>query len=143
MSMSMSMTDVASSTMAPMSMATDMSSMDMGSSNTTMMRMENMAMTFFSSSTTPLFSMAWTPKSTKQYFGTCLFLIALAVIFRALLSIRLNLFNFLRTVRHERKEDPIYGYGVNQTSAIRPWKASEAVWIASMDILVAGIAYLL
>jgi hypothetical protein len=105
--------------------------------------MDGMAMTFFTSTATPLFSMAWTPNSAGQYAGTCVFLIALAAIFRALLSIRLNLFKLLGVVKHQRKEDTIYGYGNESTSDIRPWRANEAVWIASMDVMLGGVAYLL
>ena len=107
--------------------------------------MDAMAMTFFASTVTPLFSMAWMPNSTGQYAGTCIFLIALAAIFRALLAIRLNLFRFLRVVRHQGKEDAIYldGYGDQSTADIRPWRANDAVWIASMDVVVGGVAYLL
>jgi hypothetical protein len=35
---------------------------------------------------TPLYSLAWTPTSTGSYAGTCLFLIALAALLRALLA---------------------------------------------------------
>lgn len=39
---------------------------------------------FLSSTSTPLYSIAWTPASTGSYAGTCLFLIILAVLFRGL-----------------------------------------------------------
>ncbi|KAF2404740.1 hypothetical protein EJ06DRAFT_470308 [Trichodelitschia bisporula] len=45
----------------------------------------DMKMTFFTSPHTPLYSQHWTPNSTGSYAGTCIFLIALAGIFRALL----------------------------------------------------------
>ena len=46
-----------------------------------------MDMIFYTSTTTPIFSSQWTPTSTAQYAGTCLFLITLAIIFRALFAL--------------------------------------------------------
>jgi copper transporter 1 len=115
--------------------------MDMSSSS--MMGMEDMAMTFFTSTTTPLFSKAWTPNGAGQYAGTCIFLVALATIFRSLLAIRLNLFKFLAVATRQRKEDATYGYGENNAAEIRSWRANEAVWIAGMDVVLSGVAYLL
>ncbi|KAF2005042.1 hypothetical protein P154DRAFT_518618 [Amniculicola lignicola CBS 123094] len=145
MDMSMSMSDMTTSTTSAMSMATStgsMDSMDM-SSTTSMMGMDTMAMTFFTSTTTPLFSMAWTPNSAGQYAGTCIFLIVLATVFRACLAIRLNLFQFLAVVRHQQNDDVLYGYEKDTAANVRPWRAGEALWTASMDVLLSGIAYLL
>ncbi|KAF2672746.1 hypothetical protein BT63DRAFT_409836 [Microthyrium microscopicum] len=139
MSMTTSMS-MPSSAMGGMSMPSATSSMAMP---TSMMSMDSMAMTFISSTMTPLFSMAWTPDSAGKYAGTCIFLIALATVFRLLLAIRLNLFEFLGAVKHQHKEDAIYGYGNNTAAKVRPWRANEAVWIASMDVLISGVAYLL
>jgi hypothetical protein len=50
--------------------------------------MSDMSMTFFTSSVTPLYSAMWTPASAGQYAGTCIFLIILAVVFRALLALK-------------------------------------------------------
>lgn len=50
------------------------------------MSMTTMEVVFFSSTSTPLYSSAWQPKSTGAYAGTCIFLIVLAVIFRSLLA---------------------------------------------------------
>ncbi|KAI9670924.1 MAG: hypothetical protein M1817_003809 [Caeruleum heppii] len=41
---------------------------------------------FTTAHTTPLYSSSWTPTSTGAYAGTCLFLVVLAVIFRALFA---------------------------------------------------------
>lgn len=38
------------------------------------------------SSSTPLYSSAWTPASTSSYAGTCIFLIVLAALFRGLIA---------------------------------------------------------
>lgn len=45
-----------------------------------------MIMTFFTSTSTPLYATSWTPGSTGAYAGSCIFLIVLAVIFRGLLA---------------------------------------------------------
>ncbi|EEH48571.1 uncharacterized protein PADG_04650 [Paracoccidioides brasiliensis Pb18] len=45
-----------------------------------------MAMVFQTIQATPLYSNDWTPRSAGTYAGTCIFLIVLAVIFRALLA---------------------------------------------------------
>jgi copper transporter 1 len=108
-----------------------------------MMGMEDMAMNFFTSTSTPLFSKAWTPNGAGQYAGTCIFLIALATIFRALMATRVNLLKSLAVVKNQGKKDAMYRYGENSTADIRPWRANEAVWIAGMDVLLSGVAYLL
>lgn len=43
-------------------------------------------MVFVNSQSTPLYSKSWTPKSSGQYAGTCIFLVLLAVLLRALLA---------------------------------------------------------
>ena len=50
--------------------------------------MSTMMMTFTVSTTTPLYSNAWTPSTVGQYAGTCIFLITLAVISRLLAMYR-------------------------------------------------------
>lgn len=45
-----------------------------------------MEMIFVNSHSTPLFSKSWTPSTTGQYAGTCIFLILLAIAFRGLLA---------------------------------------------------------
>lgn len=52
------------------------------------MMSDQMQMTFFTSTATSLYSIAWTPSSTGQYAGTCIFLILLATIFRGLFALR-------------------------------------------------------
>jgi hypothetical protein len=59
--------------------------MDMGSSSSGHMSM-GMQMSFFTSTSTPLYSEAWTPKSAGAYAGTCIFLIILAITLRALFT---------------------------------------------------------
>lgn len=54
----------------------------MGSSSS----MTSMQMVFVNSQSTPLYSKSWTPSSTGQYAGTCIFLICLAMTLRGLLA---------------------------------------------------------
>jgi hypothetical protein len=51
----------------------------------------SMPMTFFTSTTTPLYTTAWTPKTPAQYAMTCLFLVLFCVVFRGLLAARGNM----------------------------------------------------
>ncbi|MCJ1452961.1 hypothetical protein MMC28_003306 [Mycoblastus sanguinarius] len=136
--------------------------MDMSSSNSTMTDMPSMISTFFTSTTTSLFSSAWTPTSTGQYAGTCIFLIVLATIFRGLFA--------LRAVR-DRLDAQVHGRYVkvagkkesdstrmmsNQKAAegdptattskhagVRPWRISTDVPRALLDTIIAGVGYLL
>ncbi|KAH8601430.1 Ctr copper transporter [Bisporella sp. PMI_857] len=68
----------------------DMAGMDetTTSSTTAAMSMSEMSMTFFSSTTTPLYATTWTPATIGAYAGTCVFLVFLAVIFRSLLALK-------------------------------------------------------
>lgn len=127
-----------------MPMATDGSmprSMDMGAGST--MPMSMMTMTFFTSSTTALFSTAWTPATAGQYTGTCIFLIAFAVIFRALIAIRFNFDRFTAKIALSRGDNQAHLYTDEFKGAHRPWRANEAVALGVMDVLIAGVSYLL
>ncbi|EMD88894.1 hypothetical protein COCC4DRAFT_31949 [Bipolaris maydis ATCC 48331] len=108
-------------------------------SNATMsgMNMSTMSMTFFTSTTTSLFSASWTPTTPGQYTGTCIFLIALAALFRALIAVRFNLFTLLA----QAKGQPDIEHKARLEE--RRWRADEAVWIASLDVVLAGVSYLL
>ncbi|KAF1940216.1 hypothetical protein EJ02DRAFT_445664 [Clathrospora elynae] len=103
-----------------------------------------MAMTFFTSTSTPLFSSSWTPNSTGKYAGTCIFLIVFATIFRALLAVRINFIEVLAAVERRHSGGAMHPYAVDSKSTTRrPWRASEAVITASMDVVIAGVGYLL
>ncbi|OQN96856.1 hypothetical protein B0A48_17410 [Cryoendolithus antarcticus] len=148
----MSMTD-----MSGMNMATATSSMAMASSTasaghdmsgmastSSMMGMSDMTMTFFSSNTTPLYSMTWTPANMGQYAGTCLFLIAFALVFRVLIALRCNFTPLW--VQWTRHETPMGAYRVDENllkGARRPWRVNEAAARATLDTMLAGVSYLL
>lgn len=59
-----------------------MEGMAMGSTSTAM------PATFYASTRTPLYSTSWTPSSAGAYAGTCIFLIILAIVFRALFTLK-------------------------------------------------------
>lgn len=47
-----------------------------------------MEMVFTNSHTTPLYSASWTPNSAGSYAGTCIFLVILASVLRALIAFK-------------------------------------------------------
>ncbi|KAH8819107.1 Ctr copper transporter [Xylogone sp. PMI_703] len=134
--------------------------------------MSSMASTFFTSSSTPLFSPAWSPSSTGSYAGTCIFLIVLAVIFRALLALKaiqeMRWFDreFNRryvvvagrqTTKQQIESDAasekmvLTSNGVEEEVVVvkkrgpevRPWRLSTDPARALFDTVLAGVAYLL
>ncbi|KAL8716133.1 MAG: hypothetical protein Q9220_000038 [cf. Caloplaca sp. 1 TL-2023] len=143
------------------------------SHSTSAMDMSTMKVAFFSSTSTPLYSSAWTPGSTGAYTGTCIFLILLAVLFRCLaagkqilerrwLDQELNR-RYIRVqgipTEAERIEfDPsskpvtlITERGVEEhvqvvrktRRAVTPWRHSVDVPRAAFVTLTAGVGYLL
>ncbi|KAJ9666688.1 hypothetical protein H2201_003092 [Coniosporium apollinis] len=57
-------------------------------SSSTTMDAADMRMVFFNAANTPLFSTQWTPTTTGQYAGTCIFLIILSVLYRASFALK-------------------------------------------------------
>lgn len=136
-----------------------------------------MIMTFFSATDTPLYSLLWTPKSTGQYAGTCIFLIILAVIMRVLLA--LKSFQEERWLDAELKRRYVAVEGRGKLSerisngsldgeeqgkgmvlsengveeqvmvvrkrgkVVRPWRWSVDCARAGMDVVIAGVGYML
>ncbi|KAJ5175661.1 Low affinity copper transporter [Penicillium canariense] len=149
----------AASTMA-MAMSTSTStssSMDMSSSSMTM-SMADMAMTFFTSFKTPLYSNEWTPSSQGQYAGTCIFLIVLAVLLRILLALRpilegrvwtdsvqhSMLGEHLPDASHKTKPVPGLQLSIQELgSRWSRWRVNPAAGRATYELVVSGIAYLL
>ncbi|KAJ5389086.1 uncharacterized protein N7496_000154 [Penicillium cataractarum] len=116
-----------------------------------------MAMVFFTSFKTPLYSTNWTPSSQGQYAGTCIFLIVLAVLLRVLLALRPILEGRVWTdsVRHsmldenlpdEAKTKRVSGWELSMQELGRRWsrwRVNPAAGRATYELVVAGIAYLL
>ncbi|KAH6641958.1 Ctr copper transporter, partial [Boeremia exigua] len=102
-----------------------------------------MAMTFFVSTSTPLWSTSFTPHNTGQYAGICIFLIVLAATFRLLMALRANFLAILAAVKQNRYSGLIQAHAVEGKAAARSWKADEVVMMAGLDVIVAGVSYLL
>jgi len=150
--------------------------MDMGSGdsgNSSMMMMSSgMAMVFFNSHTTPLYSMSWMPSTPGQYAGTCIFLIILSIVFRSLLVARHLLAirwadqawkrRYISVAENsafsERlKQDPearkgvLTANGVEENVSIvqksghgpQPWRFTVEIPRALLTMVIAGIGYLL
>ncbi|KAL7967560.1 Ctr copper transporter family domain-containing protein [Trichoderma sp. SZMC 28014] len=116
--------------------------MSMDSSNMTM-TMESMSMVFFTSTTTPLWSSAFAPKTTGQYAGACIFLIAFAVVFRVLLALRFNLYRVMAAAKRRSGGSLLSMDMIETKSTPRPWRANEAVTSGALDMVIAGVSYLL
>lgn len=134
------------------STSADMSGMDMlmDSSGHMHMSMKDMMMTFFTATTTPLYAENWTPTTTGQYVGTCIFLIVLAAIFRGIIAVRAN-FNALLVRWSWKRETSILRNDFEATGGKlrlvaekgRPWNVNEALARACLDTVLAGVSYLL
>lgn len=131
--------------MAMSATATDTTSMASSTStaSSTMMGADSTAMTFIVSTSTPLWSKSFTPYNTGEYGGICIFLIALGTMFRMLLAIRVNFFGILVAVRQNRYKGLIATPVGEDKATTRPWRADEAVMMATLDVVVAGVSYLL
>lgn len=142
--------------------------MDMGghSHGGTKMGMSEMAMTFFTSSETPLYSDDWTPASAGHYAGTCIFLIVLGLILRVLLALRPILEARLwgRTAAAEAAAASRKGLEEEGGNGAVPpgqprralaaavmdarrrwsgWRVGTAASRATYELLIAGVGYLL
>lgn len=143
--------------------------MDMSSSSSNSTSMMSMQMTFFTSTTTPLFSTSWTPSNTGQYAGTCIFLIILATLFKLLFALRAiqeRRWQLLESKRHyviagaekEEKESNSSERSVSSDISkeqsvaviknaippvVRPWRITQDGPRACFDLVIAGVGYLL
>ena len=128
--------------MSSMSMpsATDSSSSSTGG----MMGMSDMMMVFFTSTGTPLYSKAWTPGGAGTYAATCIFLIALAFIFRGLLALRCRFSEvWSRTTSNEFWKNTS-DLELGAAGRLRePWRINKALTRAMLDTVLAGVSYLL
>jgi hypothetical protein len=148
----------------------EMDGMDMGGGSTpSSMTMQSV---FQNDMATPLFSTAWTPTSTGTYAGTCIFIIVLSVLFRILLAGKAYLearwldreMNRRYVVvqgrdsvkeqvsrDHHAKHAILTENGVEEGVAVvekktvvtRPWRVSVDPIRAGIDVVIAGVGYLL
>ncbi len=102
-----------------------------------------MAMTFFSSTSTPLWSKSFTPHNAGEYAGICLFLIAFSTLFRFLLAVRVNFTSAFAAVKGMRYTGLGQPHEAGDKAATRAWRADEAVTTAVLDAVIAGASYLL
>jgi len=133
--------------------------------------MSGMQTTFYTSTSTPLYSTSWIPSTTGQYAGTCSFLIVLAIAFRTLLAARTlqaRKWQRLESTRQyriagadeaeqekrlsedERKRGSFSDKSIDGTVAVfkksppvPPWRISQDVPRACLDVVIAGVGYLL
>jgi copper transporter 1 len=129
---SMSATASASSDMAGMSHISGM------------MDMSQMMMTFFTSTETSLCSKDWTSNGAGQYAGTCISLIVLAFVFRGLLALRTRvpiLWHRRSSGDYQEDAKDLESGGVDR--AKEPWRVNKALVRAILDMILAGVSYLL
>ncbi|QPC59756.1 hypothetical protein HYE67_001987 [Fusarium culmorum] len=122
------------------------SSMPMSTSNASTMAMamdmEQMNMVFFTSTKTLLWAKDFAPTTTGQYAGVCIFLIAFATIFRMLLALRINFYSIRDGLRRRRTKGLLAEHQIGETGQ-RPWRANEAMMLGVIDVVIAGVSYLL
>lgn len=131
--------------------------MDMDSSSSMMMTSADMAMVFFQSVTTPLYSITWTPQGQGSYAGTCIFLIVLALVHRVLIAGRSIIFDSNQAPRRHRKDsssdsDDYPGSKSDLESMgerfrshwnSHPFKVATETARALLEVIIGGIGYLL
>lgn len=160
------MTMASSGTMGSMSMTMTSGSsmpsttggMDMGdSSSAILMTSAEMAMVFFQSVTTPLYSSAWTPQGEGSYAGTCIFLIVLALIHRILIAVRSITFDSNAALHRHRKvefsDSDGYPGSRSELESIgtqfrsqwngHPFIVATETARALLEVIIGGIGYLL
>ncbi|KAJ5752730.1 hypothetical protein N7520_009647 [Penicillium odoratum] len=136
--------DMSTSTANSMSMATSTSmAMTSSTSMAMSMSMQSMDMVFYTSTSTPLWSSAFTPSTTGQYAGACIFLIAFTVIFRALIAFRINFFKITAAAKQKRSGSLLPPTMIEEKVQIRLWRADEAVTVGVIDMVIVGVSYLL
>ena len=136
-----------------------MSSSTSNSTMGSMTSMSKMMVTFFFSTSTPLYSIGWTPSTTRGYAGTCIFIIILAIIFRCLHVYKPIQERKLRNI--ELKRRPIIvsdkknddegattgnnddGAGNESGEKYWPWRWRADVPRALLDTVTACVGYLL
>ncbi|KAJ8115033.1 hypothetical protein ONZ43_g4762 [Nemania bipapillata] len=124
-----------------------------------LMTSEDMAMVFFQNMVTPLYSLAWTPNSTHAYAGTCIFLIVLAVIHRALMAFRSLAFdgnpNLIARAHISSDKEPLVseriqpprigslGQQLRERRSRHPFLVSVEIGRSLLEVFIGGVGYLL
>lgn len=128
---------------------------------------------FLNAMDTPLFSAQWTPSTAGGYAGTCIFLICLAALFRGLLAAKAvaerrwadrelarryvvvagkQTFGERLSQDQSAKDMVLSANGVEENVRVvgrrevgvaRPWRFSVDPARAGMDVVIAGVGYLL
>ncbi|KAI1767775.1 Ctr copper transporter family-domain-containing protein [Hypoxylon sp. FL1150] len=161
-STSMSGMTMTSTSSMPSSTAMDMD-MDMDTdTSSTMMTSASMAMVFFQSVTTPLYSSGWTPQGTGSYAGTCIFLIVLGLVHRILIALRSVVFDSSsssssastrraqKTISSDSDDYPgssseleLAGSRVRTEWNGHPFRMATETARACLEVVISGIGYLL
>ncbi|KAH7176548.1 Ctr copper transporter [Dactylonectria macrodidyma] len=145
----------------------DTSSSDSHSSSSSIM-----TMIFQTQMATPLYASSWTPESAGAYAGTCIFLVVLAILGRALLAVKavqearwldreaarryvtvngkIPLTEQI-SVNPDARQMTLSANGVEETVMVverkrntsRPWRFSVDPLRAVLDTVIVGIGYLL
>lgn len=150
-------------------MASSTAAASMGTTTDTMTA-SMMEMVFFSSTTTPIYSSMWAPKTIGAYAGTCIFLILLAVILRALLAAKswkeatwldaefnrryvtvADKLSKAERLSSDSKRMILSENGVEEEvmvvkkagMSVQPWRISIDPVRAVIDTVIAGVGYLL
>jgi DNA-binding transcriptional LysR family regulator len=150
-----------------------MDGMPAGDSSPTTGGVSMMQSVFQNIRSTPLYSLSWTPTSTGAYAGTCIFLVLLATLMRVLLAGKSYLearwldrelnrryvvvnggrpplaqrlsqeSDVKRAVLSENGlEEDVFVVG-RKKAIVRPWRVSVDPLRALIDMVIAGVGYLL
>lgn len=93
-----------------------------------------MAMTFTNDMTATLYSARWAPSTTGTYAGTCIFLIALAVIFRGLFALRaLQEDRWLDRALDRRYVVVVGGAGARRDSSLERQQQKKSMMLLSAN----------
>lgn len=150
MSMTMTATTTAMSAMtttASSMMSTSTAAMDMTTDD--LMTSSEMAMVFFQSVATPLYSMDFMPAGSGSYAGICVFLIVLGTVHRVLMAVRhlLHATVWNPPVDHclGGKDDMASSTGPRVQAAFRnrPFRVATEASRAAFEVLIGGVSYLL
>ncbi|KAI1102759.1 Ctr copper transporter [Jackrogersella minutella] len=131
--------------------------MDSGSSSSMMMTSAEMAMVFFQSVTTPLYSSSWTPQGQGSYAGTCIFLIVLGLVHRILIAGRSIVFDPSQAPRRQRKamssDSDDYPGSKSELESMgnqfrshwnsHPFRVATETARGLLEVVIGGIGYLL